>query len=34
LRGYACGEGAHCNVADIAEEVLDADFLCFFGFDE
>lgn len=33
LRGYACGEGADCDVADVAEEVLDADFFGFFGFD-
>ena len=33
LGGYACGEGADCYVADVAEEVLDADFFGFFGFD-
>lgn len=34
LRSYACGEGADGDVADVAEEVLDADFFCFFGFDD
>ena len=33
LGGYACGEGADCYVADVAEEVLDAYFFGFFGFD-
>ena len=30
---YACGEGADCDVADVAEEVLNAYFFGFFGFD-
>ena len=30
---YARGEGADGYVADVAEEVLDADFFGFFGFD-
>lgn len=34
LRGYAGGECADGDVADVAEEVLDADFFCFFGFDD
>jgi hypothetical protein len=34
LRGYARGESADCNVSDITEKMLDADFLCFFGFDK
>ena len=29
-----CRESADCDVADVAEEVLDADFFCFFGFDD
>jgi hypothetical protein len=33
LRRYARGEGAGGDVADVAEEVLDADFFCFFCFD-
>ena len=33
LRSYARGEGADGDVADVAEEVLDADFFGFFGFD-
>ena len=32
LGGYAGGEGADGYVADVAEEVLDADFFCFLGF--
>lgn len=33
LGGYTGGEGSDGDVADIAEEMLDADFLCFFCFD-
>ncbi len=33
LGGYARGEGADGDVADVAEEVLDAYFFGFFGFD-
>ena len=33
LRGYTCGEGADRDIADVAKEVLDAYFFCFFGFD-
>lgn len=32
LRGYACGESADRYVADVAEEMLDADFLGLFRF--
>jgi len=34
LRGYARRKCADCNVANIAEKVLDADLFCFFGFDK
>jgi hypothetical protein len=33
LGGYACGESTDGDVADVAEEVLDADLFCFFCFD-
>ena len=33
LGGYAGGEGADGDVADVAEEVFDADLFGFFGFD-
>ena len=34
LRCYARGEGADGDVADVAQEVLDAYFFGFFGFDD
>ena len=34
LGGDAGGKGADGDIADIAQEVLDADFLGFFGFDD
>ncbi len=34
LGGYAARESADCNVADVAQEVLDSDLFCFFGFDD
>lgn len=34
LVGDAGREGADCDIADVAEEVLDADFLGFFCFDD
>ena len=34
LGGDAGGEGADGDVADVPQEVLDADFLGFFGFDD
>lgn len=34
LGGDARGEGADGDVTDVAQEVLDADFLGFFGFDD
>lgn len=30
---YACGESAGCDVADVAQKVLDANLLCFLGLD-
>jgi len=30
LGGYSGGEGADCYVADVAEEMFNADFFCFF----
>ena len=33
LFGDAGGEGGGGGVFDVAEEVLDADLFCFFGFD-